>query len=121
MKLWDSLREPIRDKDGACLPASRLDLVLCVPVTIAAMASVVFISEPFSISNVLKCAAFALVCVLLVFVSTYRRSVLGVAAAIVGLRAIVGSVIFHQWTIAAAGIPFCIVALLLLRRLEPPR
>lgn len=120
MRLAQYLREPVRDKSGSSLPLSRLDLGLTVPITVAAMAFLLFAFQPFSAFAVLKCLVLALAVVALIGLCTYKTSVIGIAAGIVAFRCLVGLAIFHQWTMGAASIGFGVVAFLLLRRLEAP-
>ena len=118
MRLAQYLREPVRDKSGSALPLSRLDLGLTVPITVAAMAFLLFAFQPLSEVAVLKCLVLALAVVMLIRLCTYKMSVIGIAAGIVAFRCLIGLAIFHQWTMGAASLGFGIVAFLLLRRLE---
>lgn len=120
MRLAQYFREPVRDKSGSPLPLSRLDLGLTVPVTLAAMAFLLFAFQPITVSAVVKCLVSAIVAVVLIGLCTYKTSVIGIAAGIVSIRCLIGLAIFHQWTMGAAALGFGIVAFLLLRGLEAP-
>jgi len=120
VRLVHHLQKPVRDKDGSALPLSRLDFLLCVPITLAAMACLTFLSQPLSVSAGLRCLTSAVVLAVLIAISTYKKSVAGGVASIIAVRCFIGATVFHQWSMGAACFGFAVIAFLLLRNVKTP-